>query len=419
MRFFTSLRMTGSEGLRVTLWWVSSYMKYCVVIIDGASGWPLAEHGGKTCLELAYTPNLDLVAKEGVVGLARTIPPGMEPSSACACMSILGYDPTVYYRGRSAIEARGMDIPVNQGEVVFRCNLVSVRDGKMWSYSSGYISTGEAQELVAALNESLGSDKVHFYPGVSYRHICKIKGQEDTLLATCTPPHDIPDKPIEKFLPKGPGSDLLRDVMARSEAVLRDHPVNLARLSRGGVPATMIWLFWGSGKIPDMPVFKGVYGLDAAMTSGVDIMRGLGRMTGMVALNIPGVTEGLDNDFAAQAAGALAALEPHDMVIIHVEAPDEAGHAGSVKDKIEAIQRVDKEIVGQLRTWDKDALRMLVMPDHATPIEVQTHVADPVPFMLWGPGFRAGGAKRFTETEARKTGVFLEKGYDIMGKLIK
>ena len=394
-------------------------MKYCVVIIDGASGWSLAEHGGKTCLELAYTPNLDLVAKEGVVGLVRTIPPGMEPSSACACMSILGYDPTVYYRGRSAIEARGMDIPVNQGEVVFRCNLVSVRDGKMWSYSSGYISTGEAQELVAALNESLGSDKVHFYPGVSYRHICKIKGQEDTLLATCTPPHDIPDKPIEKFLPQGPGSDLLRDLMARSEAVLRDHPVNLARLSRGGVPATMIWLFWGSGKIPDMPVFKEVYGLDAAVTSGVDIMRGLARMMGMVALNIPGVTEGLDNDFVAQAAGALVALEAHDMVIVHVEAADEAGHAGSVKDKIEAIQRVDEEIVGQLRTWDKDALRILVMPDHATPIEVQTHVADPVPFMLWGPGFRAGGAKRFTETEARKTGVFLERGYNIMGKLIK
>jgi 2,3-bisphosphoglycerate-independent phosphoglycerate mutase len=392
-----------------------------VLIIDGASGWPLAAHDGRTCLELAHTPNMDAMAKAGAVGLVRTVPPGMEPSSACACMSVLGYDPQVYYRGRSGIEAEGMGIPVNEGEVTFRCNLVAIRDGTMWSYSCGHISSGEARALIASLNEKLGNDKVHFYPGVSYRHICKIKEREDALLASCTPPHDIPDKAIDEFLPQGPGSDLLRDLMAQSELVLRDHPVNVERRTRGDIPATMIWLFWGSGKIPHMPAFKEVYGVDAAMTSGVDIMRGLARMIGIQVLDIPGVTGGLDDDCVAQAVGALKALGESDMVVIHVEATDEAAHAGLAEDKIEAIQKVDEEIVGRLRSWGKDALRVLILPDHATPIEVQTHVADPVPFMLWGPGFTPagrGGAKRFTETEARDTGFFVEAGYTIMSRLV-
>jgi 2,3-bisphosphoglycerate-independent phosphoglycerate mutase len=394
-------------------------MKYCVLIIDGASGWPLAAHGGRTCLELAHTPNMDAMAKVGTVGLVRTVPPGMEPSSACACMSVLGYDPQVYYRGRSAIEARGMGVPFNEGEVVFRCNLVAVRNGKMWSYSCGHISTDEGRALIATLNEKLGSNEVHFYPGVGYRHICKIKGREDALLASCTPPHDIPDKAIDEFLPTGPGSDLLRELMARSELVLRDHPVNIERRARGDIPATMVWLFWGSGKIPGMPAFKEAYGLDAAVTSGVDIMRGLARMTEVEVLDIPGVTGDLNNNYTAQANGALEALVEHDMVVIHVEATDEAAHAGLAKDKIEAIQRVDKEIVSRLRSWGKDALRMLILPDHSTPIKVRTHVADPVPFILWGPGFTASGAKRFTEAEAKGTGIFIKEGYNIMCKLIE
>jgi 2,3-bisphosphoglycerate-independent phosphoglycerate mutase len=393
-------------------------VKYCVLIIDGAAGWPLPERGGKTCLELAHTPNLEAMAQAGFLGLVRTVPPGMEPSSACACMSVLGYDPRVYYRGRSAIEAKSLGIPIDDGDAVFRCNLVAVRDGKMWSYSSGYISTQEAEPLISALNETLGSDKIHFYPGVSYRHICLLKGRGDTLLATCTPPHDIPDKPIAEFLPKGRGSDLLRDLMKRSEAVLRDHPVNIERRSRGDIPATMIWLFWGSGKIPDMPPFKQVYGLRAAMTSGVDLLRGLARMVGMEVLDIPGVTDGLDNDYAAQAVGALNALDDHDLVVIHVEAPDEAAHAGAIDDKIEAIQRVDSEVVSRLRWWQADSLRVLIMPDHPTPIQTQTHVAEPVPFMLWGSGFTANGAKKFTEPEAKKVGFFIDNGYNIMTMLI-
>jgi len=392
-------------------------VKYCILIIDGAADWPLPERGGKTCLELAHTPNLDAMAQEGTLGLVRTVPPGMEPSSACASLSILGYDPRVYYRGRAAIEAKSMGIPIEDGEVVFRCNLVAVQDGRMWDYSSGHISTGEAQQLITALNESLGNDQVHFYPGVSYRHICKLRGQEDALLATCTPPHDISGKPVIEFLPGGPGSDMLRDLMGRSEAVLRDHPVNIERRSRGDVPATTIWLFWGSGPVPDMPPFKQVYGLDAAVTAAVDVLRGLARMMGMEVLDIAGVTDGMDNDYAAQASGALEALKEHDLVIIHIEATDEAGHAGSIDGKIEAIQRVDSEVIGRLRSWPAPGLRVLIMPDHPTPIEVRTHTADPVPFLLWGVGFTANGAKRFTEAEAKSTGLFIDKGYKIMGRL--
>ena len=393
-------------------------MKCCVLITDGASGWPLPERGGKTCLELARTPNMDAMVSEGVLGLIRTVPLGMEPSSACACMSALGYDPKVYYRGRAAIEARSKGIVINDGDVVFRCNLVAIRDGKMWSYSSGHISTEEAQPLIAALNESLGNEGVHFYPGVSYRHLCKLKGREDTLLATCTPPHDIPDRPIADFLPRGSGSELLRDLMLRSEAVLREHPVNMTRKTRGDIPATMLWLFWGSSRLPDMPTFQYIYGLEAAMTSGVDLLRGLARVVGMDVLDIAGVTDGWDNDYTAQAAGAIKALEEHDLVVIHIEAPDEAAHDGLIDEKIEAIKEIDKEVVGQLRSWKGAALRVLIMPDHPTPIAVRTHVPDPVPFLLWGPGFTANGAKRFTEAEAKGTGFFLDEGYNIMGRLV-
>jgi 2,3-bisphosphoglycerate-independent phosphoglycerate mutase len=394
-------------------------LKYCVLIIDGAAGRPLAERGGKTSLELAHTPNLDAMAQEGTVGIVRTVPAGMEPSSTCACMSLLGYDPRQYHLGRAAIEARSMGVNIDEGEVAFRCNLVAVRDGRMWDYSAGHISSSEARELISALEKGLGSGGVHFYPGVSYRHICKLKGQEDTLEAACTPPHDIPDRPVREFLPKGPGSGLLQDLMQRSEAVLRDHPVNVKRRSQGELPATMIWLFWGSRMAPDIPAFRQVYGLSAAVTSGVDVIRGMAQMMGMGVLDIAGVTDGLDTDFATQGAGALAALGEYDLVVVHIEAPDEAGHAGFIDDKVAAIQRVDGEVAAQLRSWRGEPLRVLVMPDHPTPLEVRTHTPDPVPFVLWGQGFSANGAGRLTEPEAEKTGLFLDPGYNIMSRLIE
>jgi 2,3-bisphosphoglycerate-independent phosphoglycerate mutase len=389
-------------------------MKYAVVIIDGAAGLPLPEHGGRTSLELAATPNLDRLARAGALGLVRTVPPDMEPSSACACMSVIGYDPTVYYKGRAAIEALSMGVPIREGEVVFRCNLVTIQDGRMKDYSAGHIGNEDAGKLIAVLNDVLGSDTIRFFPGVSYRHICRLGGHEETLRAECTPPHDIPDRPVADFQPRGPGSPFLLNLMRRADAVLREHPVNKARVARGEPPANAIWLFWGCGRAPEMPPFRQVYGRSGAMTSGVDLLRGLAQMVGMDVLEIPGVSDGPDNDYAAQAAGALAALGGHDLVVVHIEAPDEAGHAGSVAEKVKAIGRAD-EAIGRLAGPDT---RLLVMPDHPTPIISRTHSPEPVPFLMWGPGFAPNGAARFTEAEARRTGIFIADGYKIMGNFL-
>ena len=392
-------------------------MKYIVLIIDGASGLPLPERDGKTCLELAETPNLDAMALEGTLGMARTIPAGMEASSANACMSVLGYDPNTYRVGRAAIEARSMGIPIESGEVLFRCNLVSVSDGRMQDYSAGRISTGEARQLIEAVNQSLGSDTVRFYPGLNYRHILKIKSGGDTLQADCTPPHDIPGKPIAEFMPQGQGSDLLVDLMKRSVKVLGEHPVNVARRSRGESPANMLWLFWGSPKEPDIPAFKVKYGLNVAVTSAVDVIMGMAEMMGMDILEIPGLTDGMDNDFAGQITGALSALDTYDMTVVHVEAPDEAGHAGDIDEKVEAIQVIDSEMVSRLRARRREDLRVLIMPDHPTPIQTRTHSPEPVPFILWGEGFTSNGAKGYTEAQAAGTGLYIDPAYTIMGRL--
>jgi 2,3-bisphosphoglycerate-independent phosphoglycerate mutase len=393
-------------------------LKYVVVIIDGAAGSPLAERGGKTCLELAKTLNLDAMAQKGMLGLARTIPAGMEPSSSNACMSVLGYDPSHYLIGRAAIEARSMGIPAGKDDVLFRCNLVTIKDGRMEDYSAGHISTDEAKQLIEALNKTLGNDTLHFYPGVAYRHIARISGRQDTLQAECTPPHDISGKPIAGFLPKGQGSEFLLDLMHRSEAVLQEHPINAARRARGEFPATTIWLFWGSGIPAALPAFKQAYGLNGVVTSAVDVIRGLALMIGVKVLEIPGVTDGMDNDFAGQAKGALAALEKNDLAVIHIEATDEAGHSGSIEDKVAAIEKTDSQVISRLRDWKGDALRVLVMPDHPTPIVTRTHNPDPVPFLLWGEGFASNGAKRFTEKEAVQRGLFLDPGSAIMSRLV-
>jgi 2,3-bisphosphoglycerate-independent phosphoglycerate mutase len=269
------------------------------------------------------------------------------------------------------------------------------------------------------LNEKLGSDEIQFYPGVRYRHICKIKDHEETLTARCTPPHDIPNKHVVEFLPQGPGSELLCDLMEKSKAVLGGLPVNLERKARGDIPATMIWLFWGSGQIPEMPPFKKTYGLTAAMTSGVDLLRGLAQIADMDFLDIPGVTDGPDNDYAAQASGALKGFEKYDLVVVHIEAPDEAAHAGLIDDKIEALELIDKEVVSRIRSWNPGELRVLALPDHPTPIKIRTHTEEPVPFVIWGPGFTSNGAKNFTEKGAKDTGFYIGDGYNIMSKLTR
>lgn len=387
--------------------------------MDGASGWPIPNRGDKTCLELAVTPNLDRMASEGYMGNSLTVPPGMEPGSAPACMSVMGYDPSIYYKGRSAIEARSMGVPIDQGEVAFRCNLVTIADGKMASYSAGHITTEEAGQLIASLNEKLGSESVRFFPGINYRHICKIKGREEIQRAICTPPHDISGKSIDGYLPKGEGGQFLQELMKKSEAVLADHPVNITRIKDGKQPATGIWLFWASGQIPDMPPFETAYGLKAALTSGVDLLRGLGMMAGMEILHIKGVNDQLDNDYAAQANGALEALKNNDLVVVHIEAPDEMGHRGAIDDKVRAIEYIDGEVISRLLQWKGGDLKVMVMPDHPTPIEIKTHIAELVPFLIWGKEVSANGASRFTEKQALKTGIKVVPGYKTMQLFIK
>lgn len=392
-------------------------MKYVILITDGASGWPLEDRGGETCLELANTPNLDALAREGTVGLVRTVPDGMEPSSACACMSIMGYDPATYYGGRGPIEANSLGIQLGDGEVAFRCNTVSVREGRMWSFNAGHITDAESHPMIAALNEHLGSQRIRFHPGVGYRHICTIKDGEGCLEAICTPPHDIPDQPVMQYLPHGPGSELLLDLMERSKPILREHPVNRRREADGKPPATMIWLFWGGRAVPDYPPFHDRFGLRAAMTSGVGLLNGLAQLTGMEVLHIPGVTDNIDNDYVAQAEGALQALQDFDVVFVHVESPDECGHEGLIDRKIESIEKIDELMIGPLRSWEEDRLRILVLPDHPTPIATRTHEADPVPFVLWGPGIKTTGAESFSEQQAKGTGILVARGHELIEML--
>ncbi|GAB4242777.1 MAG: cofactor-independent phosphoglycerate mutase [Thermoleophilia bacterium] len=392
-------------------------LKYVVLIVDGAAGWPVEELGGLTSLQAARTPNLDALAKDGTLGLAHTIPEGMEPSSAIACMSVLGFDPAEHYRGRGPIEALALGIQLEPNQAALRCNLVTVVDGLMRSYSAGHISSPESHQLIAALNREIGSERVAFYPGVGFRHIVTVRDGVDIVNTVCTPPHDIHDQPVAEHLPRGPGGFFLQDLMDHSREILSDHPVNEARRERGELPATQIWLFW-PGLQPDaMPSFAGTYGIEGALTSGVDLLEGLARQVSLEVLRIPGVTDGLDNDFAGQIAGSLQALEDHDLVVVHVEAPDEAGHSGDVAGKVEALEKVDELMVTQvLRRPD---VRLLVLPDHPTPLATRTHTAEPVPFLIWGPGVKANGARGYSEAEASATGLEVSPGHSLLGRFLR
>jgi 2,3-bisphosphoglycerate-independent phosphoglycerate mutase len=417
------------------------FVKYVVLIIDGASGWPVPVLGGRTSLEAAHIPYLDRLAREGTVGMSYTVPEGMEASSAVACMSVMGFDPTRYYAGRGPIEAMAMGIDLEPGQVALRCNLVNVSDGIMTSYSAGSISSVEAAELVAALQAELGDERLQFHAGVGFRHILTVRGGTDLLATTFTPAHDVSDREVAAFGPMGPGAGLAGSLMERSKAVLAGHRVNQERIARGELPATQIWLFWPGIRPGEMPTFAQVYeGRTAALTSAVDLLRGLALQAGVDVLFLPGITDDVDNDFAGQMAGALRALDDHDVVFVHVEAPDEASHAGDVARKVKAIEQVDALMVAQVverRQGDgapgsggeapgsggspSEAVRdlsLLVLSDHPTPLEVKTHVAEPVPFVMWGPGFTANGARTFSETEARATGLAVAPGHLLLGRLL-
>lgn len=392
-------------------------MKHVVVILDGAAGRPLAELGGKTTLEAANTPNLDALATEGVIGLARTVPPGREPSSAAACTSILGYDAEGYPFGRGAIEAASMGIDLEYTDVALRLNLVTIEAGKMKSYSAGNISTEESHEIAAALSEALNDAHFTLYPGVGYRHILVVHGASTVVSLKYTPPHDITGKLTMLYMPKGDGVQLLLDYMKRAHDVLAGLDVNARRIARGDLPVTDVWPFWPGVSGGGLTPFEEAHGVTAALTSGVDLLNGLAKMMGIDRLEIAGVSAGSDNDYAAQAEGALAALDDHDLVVIHVEAPDEEGHAGDIAGKIAAIEAIDREVISRVRAYDGE-LRVLALPDHPTPIEIKTHDGEPVPYVLWGAGIEPDDTTSYSERAAAESGTLVDPATQLMGMLV-
>jgi len=392
-------------------------VKYLIVILDGAAGWPLPELGGRTTLQAAATPNLDRMAREGTVGLAQTVPDGSEPSSSAACTSILGYDPVADYVGRGAIEAASMGIALAEDEVALRLNLVTCDEGVMRSYAAGHITTEQSRRIVRRLAEELDDDVFTLYPGVAYRHILVVRGHLELLDGSYTPPHDISDREVEEHMPQGPGTQILLDYMERARPLLRADEVNREREADGDLPATDVWPFWPGAAPRGMKPFTELRGISAAMSSGVDLLNGLAVLAGIDRLTIAGVTDGPDNDYFAQAAGVMDALRDYDLVVAHIESPDEAGHAGDTEAKIAAIEAIDAQVVARALSFDGD-LRVLAMPDHPTPIALKTHVGEAVPFVLFGPGISAGLANEYSEPKAGRTGLMVDPGHGVMDLLL-
>ncbi|MGB9715945.1 MAG: cofactor-independent phosphoglycerate mutase [Thermodesulfovibrionales bacterium] len=401
-------------------------MKYVVIIGDGMADRPLKELGNKTPLQKAFTPNMDRIAQKGIIGKVRTIPSGLYPGSDVANLNILGYDPLKFYTGRAPLEATSIGIKLAEDDVSFRCNLITLKYDKnrkkavMEDYSSGHITTEEAKELISEIDSKLGSEEIHFYTGVSYRHIMVWSG--GPVDVECTPPHDILGKEIYDYLPIGNGEELLRKMIFESGVILERHPVNKERISRGMRPANSIWL-WGHGKKPSLPSFKERFSIDGALISAVDLTRGIGINIGFEILNVPGITGYLDTNYLGKAEYALKALEKVDFVYIHVESPDEAGHSGNYNDKIKAIEDFDALVVGTVFKGLKrfKEYRILIMPDHATPIEVRTHTDEPVPFAIFDSRREIkNDSASFDETLLERDGILnFEEGYKLMDYFIK
>jgi len=378
-------------------------MKYVIILGDGMADEPLAELGGRTPLEYADIPNMDRIAREGRCGMLRTVPEGFEPGSDVANLSILGYDPRTTYTGRGPLEAASMGVTLREGEFAYRCNLVTVRDGAMEDFNAGHISSTEGAELLRDLDAAL--DDIRVYPGVGYRNLMVVPR---ALGAGTTPPHDIVGQPIEGYLPRGGDAGILLDGMERAEEIFADHPVNRSRLEKGDLPATGIWP-WSGGKKPSLPLFQEKYGLSGGMISAVDLLRGIACLAGMEVIDVPGATGFLDTDYEAKARYAVEALDRLDFVYVHVEAPDEAGHMGSVEEKVRAIERLDEAIGIVL---DRPDTTIAVLPDHPTPVRYKTHTMDPVPFALLGKG--RDGVAAFSEREAARGSFGLMQAPDLL-----
>lgn len=400
--------------------------KYIVLLGDGMAGWPLEELEGRTCLQAAHTPHMDYLAGSATLfGSVRTIPDGFPAGSDVANLSIFGYDPRKYYTGRSPLEAGSMGVELADEDVAFRCNLVTLdasddrEDPVMEDYSGGHITTDEAGELIESLKKDLQSSEIRFFPGVSYRHLMVWKGGSDRM--ETTPPHDIIGRKIREYLPSGDGAERILSLMNFSRDMLADHAVNRRRLDTGNRPANSIWL-WGQGKRPAMPRFREKYGKSGAIVSAVDLTRGIGFFAGFEIILVPGATGYLDTNYAGKVEASLEALERLDLVYLHVEAPDEAGHSGNYRDKIRAIEDFDSRIVGPVMKGIAkfDRYRILLLPDHPTPISIRTHSPEPVPYVLYSSGERGQAGRKFDEgITDDKEGFTFEEGHLLMDALLE
>jgi 2,3-bisphosphoglycerate-independent phosphoglycerate mutase len=396
-------------------------MKYIVLVGDGMADYPLEELQNKTPLEVAKTPHMDYIASNGQVGWAKTIPDRMAPASDVANLSILGYDPTKFYSGRGPLEAANMGIELKVDEVAFRCNLVTSGDDKMLDYSVGHISNKEAHILIKDLNRHLGTDTLRFYPGVSYRHLMVTKDLAPSLLKVkCRPPHDITGLNISQNLPRGKNANFLVDLMRRAGSFLESHEINRVRVDLKENPANSIWL-WGQGKRSGLPKFKDSYGLSGSVISAVDLIKGIGRIIGLEPINVPGATGYYDTDYLAKAKYGIKSLKHKDFIFIHVEAPDEAGHNADLRAKITAIERFDSQVVGQIlgHFQNRTDFRILVLPDHYTPIPLRTHTSEPIFFALHGQGVKKDGICAFSESAARESKLNFSQGWQLMNYFIK
>lgn len=400
-------------------------MKYVVLLCDGMADLPREDLTGKTPMGTANKPNMDRLAKVSEVGLVKTVIDTLKPGSDVANLSVLGYDPSIYYSGRSPLEAGSIGIDMKPTDVSFRCNLVTLSDEEkyedktMVDYCSGDISSREAAELIAYIQEKMGNEEFSFYSGVSYRH-CLIWDNGTLDVGTLTPPHDITGKKITEYLGVNQKGAKLIDMMKRSYDLLRDHPVNKKRIEKGLRPANSIWL-WGEGVRKDLTPFEEKYGLKGAMISAVDLLKGIGKFTGMDVIDVPGATGYIDTNFGGKAQAAIDALNRgNDLVYIHVEAPDECGHRFEIENKVKSIELIDELILAPiLKAFEGQDIKILICPDHPTPLALKTHTNAPVPYLIYDSRKKVDGVPKFSEEEAEKTGRFIGVGHTLMEKFLK
>lgn len=397
-------------------------MKYVIFLGDGMADDPLEELGGLTILEKAYTPNMDRIARDGVCGLLVTVPEGMPPDSTVANLSVMGYNPRECMEGRGVLEAAAMGVEIGPNDYAMRMNLITVVDGRIKTHSGGNITTPEAAELIQALREQLRYEGVEYYPGVSYRHVLKLTRPASKAIK-CDPPHDYLDEPLIEHLPVATAPEgeetakLLREIIMRSNAILENHPVNKARAARGELKANYCWP-WSIGKRPQMKPFYEMYGITGAVVSAVDLIRGIGVYAGMTTTVVEGATGLWNTNYEGKADAALKLLETHDLVYIHVEGPDEAGHEGSIKHKLLAIEELDRRLIARVMQGVNQPTRFAILTDHYTPIKVRTHVGRPVPVAMMGPGIIPDDVPAYSEKLCAGGALGVLRGSEFMQNFV-